>query len=141
MPYGIVKPRLSIFFVSLVSMLECLIRKVRPMLVKYKIPKTILWVANLFVIFLLIFTLFRLATFIAFRPKGISLIDVIPSFLMGIRYDLRWIAIILLPVIFLSTFPWLSPFYSSRNKKQNDILVMSLSLRTKFHLISKIYDE
>lgn len=87
------------------------------MLVKYKIPKTILWVANLFVIFLLIFTLFRLATFIAFRPKGISLTDVIPSFLMGIRYDLRWIAIILLPVIFLSTFPRLSPFYSSRNKK------------------------
>lgn len=89
----------------------------RSMLVKYKIPKTILWVANLFVIFLLIFTLFRLATFIAFRPKGISLTDVIPSFLMGIRYDLRWIAIILLPVIFLSTLPRLSPFYSSRNKK------------------------
>jgi len=87
------------------------------MLVKYKIPKTILWVANLFVIFLLIFTLFRLATFFAFKPKGISFGDVVPSFLMGFRYDLRWIAIILMPIVLFSTFPRLSPFYSSRNKK------------------------
>ncbi len=87
------------------------------MLSRYKIPKTILWVTNLLLIFLLIFTLFRLATFIAFRPNGISFGDVIPSFLMGIRYDLRWIAFILLPVILLSMMPRLSPFYSARNKK------------------------
>lgn len=76
-----------------------------------------MWVANLLVIFLLIFTLFRLATFIAFRPGNISLADAIPSFLMGIRYDLRWISFILLPVILFSMFPRMSPFYSSRNKK------------------------
>lgn len=87
------------------------------MLVKYKIPKTLLWVANLFVIFLLIFTLFRLATFLAFRPKTVSFADAIPSFLMGIRYDLRWVSIILLPVVAASAFPRLSPFFSSRNKK------------------------
>lgn len=87
------------------------------MLVKYKIPKTLLWVANLFVIFLLIFTLFRLATFLAFRPRTVSFGDAIPSFLMGIRYDLRWVSIILLPVVAASAFPRLSPFFSSRNKK------------------------
>lgn len=87
------------------------------MLVKYKIPKTLLWVFNLLVIFLLIFTLFRMATFLAFRPKGVSFGDVIPSFLMGLRYDLRWIAIILLPIVLFSIFPRLSPFFSSRNKK------------------------
>lgn len=87
------------------------------MLVKYKIPKTLLWVVNLLLIFLLIFTLFRLATFLAFRPKAVSFGDVVPSFLMGIRYDLRWISIILLPVVVASAFPRLSPFYSSRNKK------------------------
>lgn len=87
------------------------------MLLKYKIPKTLLWVINLLLIFLLIFTLFRLAMFIAFRPKSVSFGDVIPSFAMGIRYDLRWIAIILLPVVLISFFPNLSPFYSSRNKK------------------------
>jgi len=87
------------------------------MLTRFKIPKTILWVANLLAIFLLIFTLYRLATFIAFKPKGISLGDSIPSFLMGIRYDLRWIAFILLPIILLSMWPKMSPFYSSKNKK------------------------
>jgi phosphoglycerol transferase MdoB-like AlkP superfamily enzyme len=90
-------------------------------LVKYKIPKTILWVINLLLIFLIIFTLYRLVTFFAFRHKfyrnGIGFGDVIPSFLLGIRYDLRWIAFILLPVVVLSFVPQLSPFFSARNKK------------------------
>ena len=90
------------------------------MLVKYKIPKTILWVINLFLIFLLLFTLYRQVTFFAFRhkfyPNGIGFGDVIPSFLLGIRYDLRWIAFILIPVVLISMNPKFSPFYSSRNK-------------------------
>ena len=69
------------------------------------------------VIFLVIFTLLRLATYFAFKPKGYSFGEMIPSFLMGIRYDLRWIAIILLPVVVFSMIPKLSPFSSSRNKK------------------------
>jgi phosphoglycerol transferase MdoB-like AlkP superfamily enzyme len=87
------------------------------MLSRFKIPKTILWVTNLLVIFLLIFSIFRLVTFIAFKPSGISFWDVVPSFLMGIQYDLRWIALILLPIILLSMLPQLSPFYSAKNKK------------------------
>ena len=87
------------------------------MLSRFRIPKTILWAANLFGIFLLIFTGFRLATFLAFRPDDFGFGDAIPSFLMGLRYDLRWIAVILLPVVLLSSWPRLSPFFSSRNKK------------------------
>lgn len=87
------------------------------MLTRFKIPKTILWVINLFGIFLLIFTIFRIATFFAFKPKELSFSDLFPSFLMGIRYDLRWIAFILMPVVLLSLSPKLSPFYSSVNKK------------------------
>lgn len=87
------------------------------MLRRFKIPKTLLWVFNLLLIFLLIFTLYRLVTFIAFKPKGISPGDAVPSFLMGIRYDLRWISFILLPVVLFSLWPKFSPFYSARNKK------------------------
>lgn len=87
------------------------------MFTQYKIPKTILWVANLFVIFLLIFTFFRLTTFMAFKPDTLSSSDVIPSFLLGIRYDIRWISIILLPIVLFSIRPSLSPFFSLRNKK------------------------
>jgi phosphoglycerol transferase MdoB-like AlkP superfamily enzyme len=87
------------------------------MLTRYKIPKTILWVVNLFLIFFVIFTIFRVATFFAFRPGSIGFADIYPSFLMGIRYDLRWIAIILFPVILISMVKKFSPFYSARNKK------------------------
>lgn len=87
------------------------------MLVRLKIPKTILWVVRLFLIFLLIFTVFRLATCIAFHPDNFSLPDLLPSFAMGIRYDLRWISIALLPIILMSMSPRLSPFYSAQTKK------------------------
>jgi hypothetical protein len=108
---GMVISRFSIFFAG-----SNAINKLN-MLVRYRIPKTILWVANLFAIFLLIFTGFRLATFLAFRPGGFSFSDAIPSFWMGFRYDLRWIAVILLPIVLLSSQPRFSPFYSIKNKK------------------------
>lgn len=86
------------------------------MLVKYKLPKTILWVTNLLVLFFGIFTLFRLATFFAFKPDHVSFNDVVPSFLMGVQYDMRWISIVLLPIVVCSIIPRFTPFYSSRNK-------------------------
>lgn len=96
-------------------------KSINSLLVRYRIPKTLLWVANLLLIFLLIFTLYRLGTFFAFRhkfyPNGIGLGEVVPSFIMGVRYDLRWISFILLPVVVLSLWPRFSPFYSARNKK------------------------
>ena len=36
---------------------------------------------------------------------------------MGMRYDLRWISIILIPIVLLSLSQRLSPFYSAKNKK------------------------
>jgi phosphoglycerol transferase MdoB-like AlkP superfamily enzyme len=82
-----------------------------------KMAKTLLWVVNLLFIFLLIFTLYRLITFFAFRPATFSGQQVLAAFLLGLRYDLRWIAIVLLPIVAISSFSSLSPFYSARNKK------------------------
>jgi phosphoglycerol transferase MdoB-like AlkP superfamily enzyme len=87
------------------------------MLTRYRIPKTILWVTNLFGIFLLIFTCFRLATYFAFKPARVTFGDLLPSFVMGVQYDLRWIAIILLPIVVVSMKQRLSPFYAAPNKK------------------------
>jgi formate hydrogenlyase subunit 3/multisubunit Na+/H+ antiporter MnhD subunit len=58
-----------------------------------------------------------MATFFAFKPNDLSFDELIPSFLMGLRYDLRWIAVILSPVIIISLIPKYSPFFSSKNKK------------------------
>lgn len=87
------------------------------MLIKIGLPKTLLWVINLLVIYLLMFTFFRLVTFIVFQPEGETIIETIPSFLMGLRFDLRWISFLLLPIVLISLFPAYSPFYSARNKK------------------------
>jgi len=87
------------------------------MLIKLRLPKTLLWVFNLLVIFILMFTFYRLLTLLAFQPEGEQLDDLIPSFFLGLRFDLRWISIILLPIIIASLIPELSPFYSKQNRK------------------------
>src|SRR5690606_25001077 len=63
-----------------------------------------------------VFTVFRLATFIAFKPTSLTFNQCLPSFLLGLHYDLRWIALLVLPVVLFSIRPSLSPYYSDRNK-------------------------
>ena len=87
------------------------------MLIKWRVPKTIQWIVKLFFIYLFIFTVFRIATVFFFKPKNLSVIELLPSFWLGLKYDLRWIAFILSPIAFFSLFLKLSPFYSDKNKK------------------------
>lgn len=87
------------------------------MLIKLRLPKTLLWVFNLLVIFIVMFTLYRLLTLLAFKPQGEELKGLVPSLFLGLRFDLRWISIILSPIVIASLIPELSPFYSNRNRK------------------------
>ncbi len=87
------------------------------MLTKLQIPKTILWLFSLFLVLLLLFTGFRLITFFAFRPPDAGLWESFPAFMLGLRYDLKWIAIVLAPVVVLSIRRSFSPFYSVTNQK------------------------
>ncbi|MEO6671084.1 MAG: sulfatase-like hydrolase/transferase [Ferruginibacter sp.] len=87
------------------------------MLIKWRVPKTIQWIVTLFFIYLFIFTAFRIATVICFKPKAIGILDLLPSFWLGLKYDLRWIAFILFPIALFSLYPKFSPFYSERLKK------------------------
>jgi len=88
------------------------------MLISRRVPKTIQWIVKLFLIYLCIFTAFRIATVFFFKPASISVLDLGPSFWLGLKYDLRWIALILLPIALFSLYPRLSPFYSERSKKR-----------------------
>lgn len=88
-----------------------------PVLLRMRLPKTLLWVANLLLIFLLMFTAFRLVTFLAFGPEETPFAQIMPSFLLGLRYDLRWICGVLLPIVMMSLRPECSPFYSQKNKR------------------------
>lgn len=82
-----------------------------------RMPKTLLWVTNLFFLLLLLFTCYRVSIFLAFKPANLAGEQVSSAFLLGLRYDLRWIAIALFPIVFFSILPSLSPFYSTSNKK------------------------
>jgi phosphoglycerol transferase MdoB-like AlkP superfamily enzyme len=87
------------------------------MLIKWQMPKTIQWVVKLFFIFLLVFTLFRISTFIAFKPADVGMNEVWPSFLMGIRFDIRWISILLIPIVLFSLIPKFSPYSSDAARR------------------------
>lgn len=102
------------------------------MLISRRVPKTIQWIIKLFIIYLCIFTAFRIATVICFKPGNIDVLELGPAFWLGLKYDLRWIAIILLPMAVLSLYPRLSPFYSERNKKIWTIYLGILTLLVLF---------
>ena len=87
------------------------------MLIRLKMPKTLQWVINLLGIYILMFTLFRLATFLAFRPEGEPMGSLWAPFGLGLRYDLRWIGLVLLPIVLVSLKAEYSPFYSRRNTR------------------------
>jgi len=87
------------------------------MLIKWRVPKTIQWIIKLFFIYIFIFTAFRVATVICFKPKNLSIPELLPAFWLGLKYDLRWIAFLLCPIAFFSLRPKLSPFFSERMKK------------------------
>ncbi|MDE3184975.1 MAG: sulfatase-like hydrolase/transferase [Bacteroidota bacterium] len=71
----------------------------------------------LWLIYLLIFTILRIATVVLFIPENTHVISLLPSFVLGFRYDAKWISILLLPIAVLSVYPRFSPFHSERNKK------------------------
>ncbi len=91
------------------------------MIFRVKIPKTIpltiQWLLMLWVIYITIFTILRIATVVLFIPANTDVDSLLPSFWLGFRYDAKWIAMILLPIAILSIYPKFSAFYSERNKK------------------------
>lgn len=87
---------------------------------------------KIFTIYLLVFTALRIATVIFFKPKNIGLWELGPSFWLGLKYDLRWIAIALSPIIVLSVFKPFSPFHSANTKKFWTIYLSIITLVIMF---------
>ena len=102
------------------------------MLISWRVPKTIQWLVKLFFIYLFIFTAFRIATVIFFKPASISVFELGPSFWLGLKYDLRWIALILSPIALFSLYTRLSPFYSERSKRRWTLYLGIITLLVLF---------
>ncbi len=97
-----------------------------------RIPKTIQWIMRLFLIYLCMFTAFRIATAVFFKPADTRIIELVPSFWLGLKYDLRWIAIVLSPIIVLSIYKKFSPFHSLKTKKSWTIYLAIVTLVIMF---------
>ncbi|RYZ20992.1 MAG: LTA synthase family protein [Chitinophagaceae bacterium] len=87
------------------------------MLSRTRLPRTLLWVTQLLLIYVCLFTAMRVLLFLLFRPEGEPVGGLLPSFFLGLRYDLRWISGLLLPIVLLSLVPALAPFQKPRNAR------------------------
>ena len=81
------------------------------------IPKTVRLVFSIGIIFLLIMSLLRLALFVVFSNQGHTFTAVLPSFLLGIRYDLRYAGILAVILLITGSFSFLDPFRSSAGRR------------------------
>jgi phosphoglycerol transferase MdoB-like AlkP superfamily enzyme len=81
------------------------------------VPLTIQWLLMLWAIYVLIFTICRISTVVLFIPANVTFASLLPSFWLGFRFDIKWIAMILLPIAVFSVYPKFTPFYSEKNKK------------------------
>jgi phosphoglycerol transferase MdoB-like AlkP superfamily enzyme len=82
-----------------------------------KIPKLIRWIFATGIIFLLLMFLLRIALFWVFSSQGNSFSGVFPSFILGFRYDIRIISIVLGLLLLAGSLPFLHPFETSRGRQ------------------------
>src|SRR6476620_2581687 len=97
------------------------------MLVKLRFPGSLLWILNISIIYLGLFTFYRIITLVAFGPDYVNWDNLPSSFFLGLRFDLRWISILIFPLIIASLFPKFSPFYASLNKRIWTIYLVAIS--------------
>ncbi len=97
-----------------------------------RVPKTVQWLLILFAIYLGIFTAFRIATVVFFKPPAMPVSQLGPAFWLGLKYDLRWISILLLPLAIFSLLKKLNPFYSERTRRFWSIYLGIITLLVLF---------
>jgi phosphoglycerol transferase MdoB-like AlkP superfamily enzyme len=63
-------------------------------------------------LFLVVMTLLRLVTHLIAAREALPVDQAVPAFWLGLRFDGRVVALVLLPLLILGTFPFLNPFRS-----------------------------
>jgi phosphoglycerol transferase MdoB-like AlkP superfamily enzyme len=86
------------------------------MLSVLKIPKLIRWIFSAGIIFLICMLLMRIVFLVYFPKQGNHFADVIPSFFLGFRYDLRDVCILCLALFIVGIIPFFNPFGVRKGK-------------------------
>jgi len=88
-----------------------------------KIPKLIRLIFVVGIIFLLIMSLLRLGLFLFFSRQGHSFSDLLSSFVLGIRFDLRYAGILCVLLLITGSLPFLDPFRKPAGRKLTLFLI------------------
>jgi len=75
-----------------------------------KLPRLIRWVLGIMLFFLLVMMAYRFIFFFRYRPHNLPFSG--SAFVLGIRYDLKFLSIITLGILLLNAIPFLNPFKS-----------------------------
>jgi phosphoglycerol transferase MdoB-like AlkP superfamily enzyme len=84
---------------------------------KIFLPKTIRWILFLGIVFLILMTIMRLVFIYFFRATIFSEKDLTASFILGARYDLRYISIVMGVILLFSFIKPIDPFNTILGKK------------------------
>ncbi len=84
---------------------------------KITLSKTILWNLIIGISFLIIMTLLRIVFVYHFAAPTVNLSELKAAYILGFRYDLRYVSIIMLFIQLLSFIKKLNPFSTNRGKK------------------------
>src|SRR5688572_22039684 len=81
------------------------------------LPRLIRWILNLGLILLLLMAVMRLALYLFFPNQGNTFGEVFKAMVLGLRYDLRTISIILVTILVFGSIPAMDPFRSDSRRK------------------------
>ena len=102
-----------------------------------KIPRLIRWVFSVMLIFLVTLTVYRLIFFFHYRGENRPFSG--SSFILGLRFDAKFIAILGLGMLLLCAIPFINPFKYNRTIRYWNILMLLLFLVTLVFLGSDFY--
>ena len=91
-----------------------------------RVPRLIRWIFSVFLIFLLVMTIFRFLFYFEFNPPGKAFSG--SAFIMGLRFDAKFIAMIGLAMLLLCVVPFLNPFKNPGAKRFWNIFLPLLFL-------------
>ena len=102
---------------------------------KLKVPRNIQWLIINGIIFLLIMTVLRLAFVLTFHNIS-YLSGLLPSFILGLRYDLRIVCIVAMLIFLFGLIKPLQPFHRTKGKRGAFILLITFSvILTLFYIL------
>ena len=110
-------------------------------------PRIIRWTSFLFLFFMLLMSAFRLFFFYYFKPSDVTFYQSLPSFRLGVRYDARVAAIILLPLLVIGSLSLRSWDQKSSKQKLFSIVLclipalLILLIQTDFSDIGKVVQK